>query len=195
MPSLSYPNLGGWGAYKTSETLNRYNSTLASVMKNFKIDVFLKKRLWSISCSVLLSKKRRFISQKMWETACFLYIQFSYISGGMGVCLTPLTPSTATPCPGTPPANSRCTKQFLSHPHDLQLFLSEGAELPTMAVALCKASLSPIGHLEVICEFQPHGNVNLYCLPDQGKYYIAQNSVYLHFILLGSPGNPILFFL
>ncbi len=62
----------------------------------------------------------------------FLYMPFSYITGGMGAYLTPLTPSNTTPCPGTPLANSR---QFLSCPHSLQLFLSEGMELPTMAVA------------------------------------------------------------
>ncbi len=33
--------------------------------------------------------------------------------------LTSLTPSTTTPWLGTPPANSRCTKQFLSPPHGL----------------------------------------------------------------------------
>jgi hypothetical protein len=44
---------------------------------------------------------------------------FSYISVSMGVYLSPLTPSTTTPCLGTPPTNSRCTKQFLSHPHSL----------------------------------------------------------------------------
>ncbi len=38
------------GAYMTSETLNRYNSAMAKVMNNFKIDVFLKKHLVSISC-------------------------------------------------------------------------------------------------------------------------------------------------
>jgi hypothetical protein len=41
----------------------------------------------------------------------------------------PLTPSTTTSCPGTPPANSQGTKQFL------QLFLSESEELPIMAIA------------------------------------------------------------
>jgi hypothetical protein len=34
-------------------------------------------------------------------------------------CLTSLTPSTTTPRWGTPPANSRCTKQFWSRPHGL----------------------------------------------------------------------------
>jgi hypothetical protein len=37
------------GAYMTSETLKRYNSTMAKVV-SFKIHVFLKKRLVSISC-------------------------------------------------------------------------------------------------------------------------------------------------
>jgi hypothetical protein len=39
---------------------------------------------------------------------------FWYISGSMGAYLTPLTPSNTTSCPGTPPANSQHTKQFLS---------------------------------------------------------------------------------
>jgi hypothetical protein len=46
-------------------------------MKNLKIDVFLKKRLLSISCKVLLSKKRRFwpfISQTVHETAHFFAV-------------------------------------------------------------------------------------------------------------------------
>ncbi len=42
---------------------------------------------------------------------------FLYIAGGVGAYLPPLTPSATTPCPGTPPANSRLTKQFLSRPH------------------------------------------------------------------------------
>jgi hypothetical protein len=32
------------------------------------------------------------------------------------VYLASVIPSTTTPGPGTPPANSRCTKQFWSHP-------------------------------------------------------------------------------
>ncbi len=65
----------------------------------------------------------------------------------MGAYLPSLTPSTTAPCLGSPPANSQCTKQFLSRLHGLQLFLSEGAELLTMAEAWRQASLSPIGHL------------------------------------------------
>jgi hypothetical protein len=60
--------------------LNRYNSTVPEVTKKFKIYVFLKKRIGSISCRVLLSEKRRFrrfISQKVRETARFS--SFSYI--------------------------------------------------------------------------------------------------------------------
>jgi hypothetical protein len=63
--------------------------------ENFKINVFLKKCIRSISCQVHLSEKRcfwRFIRQKVREIICFS--PFSYISGGMGVFLTPLTPST-----------------------------------------------------------------------------------------------------
>jgi hypothetical protein len=103
-------------------------------MKNFKIDVFLKKPLGSISGKVLLSEKRyfwRFISQEMQETARF-FAPFSYIL----VCMVAyLTPSTTTTCPGTPPTNSQRTKQFFSSPHSLYLFLSEGVELLTKATA------------------------------------------------------------
>ncbi len=42
-----------------------------------------------------------------------------YIPGGVGAYLTPLIPSTPTPCQGTPPANSWPTKRFLSRPHGL----------------------------------------------------------------------------
>jgi hypothetical protein len=70
----------------------------------------------------------QFISQKVRETARFW--SFSYISGSMGVYLTPLIPSTTNPCADTPPGNSPCTKQFLSRPRGLQLLLSEGAERP-----------------------------------------------------------------
>jgi hypothetical protein len=47
------------------------------------------------------------------------FLLFSYIPGGIGAYLTPLTPSTNTPCPSTPPTNILCTKQFLSRPHCL----------------------------------------------------------------------------
>jgi hypothetical protein len=50
---------------------------------------------------------------------CPVFCRFLYIPGGMGAYLTPLTPSTTTPCLGTPPANSQRTKQFLSPPHSL----------------------------------------------------------------------------
>jgi hypothetical protein len=69
--------------------------------------------------------------------------------------------STTNPEPGTPPANSRRTKQFWSRPHSLYLFLSVGPELPTTAAAWRVASLSPIGRLEVIYDFKPYDNVNL----------------------------------
>jgi hypothetical protein len=49
--------------------------------------------------------------------------------------LTSLTPSTATPWPGTPPANSQRIKQFLSRPHGRYLFFCEGPELPTTTMA------------------------------------------------------------
>ncbi len=74
--------------------------------------------------------------------------------------------STTTPGPGTPPANSRRTKQFWSRPHGLYIFLSEGPELLTTAAAWRVAPLSPIGCLEVIYDFKPYDNVNLYSRTD-----------------------------
>jgi hypothetical protein len=68
--------------------------------------------------------------------------------------------STTTPGPGTPPANSRHTKQFWSRPHGLQLFLRVGPELADIAY------LSPIGRLEVIYDFKLYDNVNLYSRTD-----------------------------
>ncbi len=76
-----------------------------------------------------------------------LLVPFSYTLGGMEAYLTSLTPSATTLCPGTTSTKSQRTKQFLSRPHDLYLFLSEGAELPNMAEAWRQHSLSPIGCL------------------------------------------------
>jgi hypothetical protein len=83
-----------------------------------------------------LSEKQRFrsfLSQKVREIACFWrhFVYFEWQGGH----LPPLTPSTTTPCLDTPLTNSWRTKQFLSHPRDLQLFLSEGTELLTTATA------------------------------------------------------------
>jgi hypothetical protein len=97
------------------ETWNRYNSTMPQVTKNFKINVFLK----NILLSPLSEKQcfQRLISQKVQEIARFLSI---FVHSGLhGAYLTPLTPSTNTSCPGTPPANSRRTKRFSSRLHSL----------------------------------------------------------------------------
>jgi hypothetical protein len=67
------------------------------------------------------------------ETARFLPL--SYIPGGLGVYLTPLSPSTTTPGQALPPANNWHTKQFLICPHGLYLFLIKGAELLSTAAA------------------------------------------------------------
>jgi hypothetical protein len=86
-----------------------------------------KKHLGSISYKILLSEKQHFcefLSQK---------VLFLCSLAGVRVYLPLLAPSTATPCPGTPLANSQRTKQFLSCLHGLLLFVSEGAELPTEA--------------------------------------------------------------
>jgi hypothetical protein len=45
--------------------------------------------------------------------------RFRIFQAALKSYLPSLTPSTTTPGLGTPPANSRRTKQFLSHPHDL----------------------------------------------------------------------------
>jgi hypothetical protein len=71
------------GAYLTSETLKRYNSAMAYVVR-LKIRVFLEKHLVSISSSVLLSEKRRFqqfISQNVRKTICFfaVFVYFGWL--------------------------------------------------------------------------------------------------------------------
>jgi hypothetical protein len=87
-------------------------------MKIFKINVFLKKRLGSISCT--FERKMAFSAiYKTNSAGNHLFFTVSYISSSMGAYLTLLTPSTTAPCPGTAPANSRLTKQFLSRPHGL----------------------------------------------------------------------------
>ncbi len=45
--------------------------------------------------------------------------RFCIFRAALKAYLTSLTPSTTTPCPGIPPANSQRTKQFFSHPHGL----------------------------------------------------------------------------
>jgi hypothetical protein len=52
--------------------------------------------------------------------------RFRTVRAAWKAYLTSMTPSTTTPGLGTPPANSRRTKQFWSHPHGLYLFLSVG---------------------------------------------------------------------
>jgi hypothetical protein len=45
-----------------------------------------------------------------------VFCHFCTFQVAWGHTLATLTTSTTAPCPGTPPANSRRTKQFLSHP-------------------------------------------------------------------------------
>jgi hypothetical protein len=104
----------------TSETLNRYNSAMAKVVI-LKIDIFLKKHLVSISCYVLLSEKlhfRRFISQNVLKNHPF-FRHFRIFQAALKAYLASMTPSTSTPGPGAPPANSQRTKQFWSLPRGL----------------------------------------------------------------------------
>jgi hypothetical protein len=90
-------------------------------MKNFKIKVILKKRLRGIFFKVLLSKINGVfgvfkvitaVNQPFWR-------HFRTFWAAWKAYLISLTPSTITLWPGTPPANSRHTKQFLSRPHGL----------------------------------------------------------------------------
>jgi hypothetical protein len=105
-------------------------------MKNFKFNVFLKKHLGSIFCQVLLRKKG-FLAIFRAKSAGILpfWCHFRTFQTEWKAYLTSLTLPTTTTAPGTPPANSRCTKQFLSRTRSLYLFLSEGAELLTTATA------------------------------------------------------------
>ncbi len=125
---------------------------------NLKTNVFLKKCLGSIFCQVILSKKRcfwRFLNHWVGETACHFHI----FRAALKAFSTSLTPSTTTPRPGTLPANSRGTKQFLSHPHGpiyiyyiwytilyyiCDIYISE---LLTTVAAWHRASLSTISRL------------------------------------------------
>jgi hypothetical protein len=91
---------------------------------------------------------------------CPFFRRFWRFRTAVKVYMTSMKLSTTTPGPGTPPANSRRTKQFWSRPHGLKLFLSEGPELTAAAWRI--ASLSPIGRLEVIYDFKPYDNGNLY---------------------------------
>jgi hypothetical protein len=58
-----------------------------------------------------------FLSKKVQESTRFgvIFVYFNWLRA----YLPPLTPSTTTRCPSSPPTNSRCTKQFLSHLHGL----------------------------------------------------------------------------
>jgi hypothetical protein len=49
-PALPLTLIRAVGAYMTSKTLNRNNSAMPEVTKNFKIKVFLEKCLGSIYC-------------------------------------------------------------------------------------------------------------------------------------------------
>jgi hypothetical protein len=74
------------------------------------------------------------------KPANFFCTVFVYFGWQVGLFAS-LTPSTTNPFPGTPSANSQRTKQFLSCPCGLYLFLSEGAELLTSTLPL--SYLSP----------------------------------------------------
>jgi hypothetical protein len=68
-----------------------------------------------------MSKKRhfwQFISQNVCEMARF-FRRFRLFRAALKVYLASVIPSTTTPGPGTPPANSRRTKQFWSQPRGL----------------------------------------------------------------------------
>jgi hypothetical protein len=47
------------------------------------------------------------------------FCRFWLFRTAVKVNMTSMNLSTTTPGPGTPPANSRCAKQFWSHPHGL----------------------------------------------------------------------------
>ncbi len=90
------------------------HSTLQiTLSKIYKIHLFLKKRLLIIFCTTLLQKYR------IYQLISAVKRPFLYILGTLGAYLPLSTPSTTTPYLGTLPANSRCTKQFLSCLHIL----------------------------------------------------------------------------
>jgi hypothetical protein len=84
--------------------------TNTQLWHNFKYEL-----LYSSNTSwkyIILGTFEQFLSHKVRETPVFGAV--FVIFGRLGAYLPPLTPSTTTPCPGTTPANSRRTKQFLS---------------------------------------------------------------------------------
>jgi hypothetical protein len=88
--------------------------------KTFKINVFLKKSSWEYILLSSFVRKMAFLpifKPKREKTTIFCAI-FVYF-GWLGIYVPPLTLSTTTPCPGTCHTNSRRTKQFLSHLHNL----------------------------------------------------------------------------
>ncbi len=76
---------------------------MAEVVKNFKI-------------AVLLFSANYY--QKSAQSRLFFH-RFCIFRAAGKAYLTSITLSTTTPGPGTPPANSRRTNQFWSHPHGL----------------------------------------------------------------------------
>ncbi len=116
-------------------------------MKNFKIDVFLKKReyiLWST-----FEQKTTFLVIYKPKTAGNhpFFHWYHIFQSAWGCIWLRWHPPPPPPDQALPPTNSQCTKRILSRPHGLLLFLSESAELPTTAAAWRKGSLSPIGCL------------------------------------------------
>ncbi len=97
------------------------NSTMAYVMKNFKIDVFLKNNLRSISCYISTFEQKTAFSVIYKPKSAGnwpFFAVFVYFERHVSV-FDSFDSLTTTLCLDTPPTNGRSTMQFLSGPHSL----------------------------------------------------------------------------
>ncbi len=141
----------------TSETLNRHKSLTPLSNQNFKINIFLKKRLGSLYCQVILSKKWHF-----WHFLKSMSVgNWLFLRAALKSYLTSLTPppplGRALPLPIVGAPSSIFKYIYLLYIiyyilniiyyillYILYIYISE---LPTTALAWRRASHSPIGRL------------------------------------------------
>jgi hypothetical protein len=85
----------------------------------FKIRVFLKNVLYILLSTYEQTTAFLAIYKPKRALNGLFFCRFRQIRAALKVYLASVIPSTTTPGPGTPPANSRRTKQFWSHPRGL----------------------------------------------------------------------------
>jgi hypothetical protein len=88
---------------------------------SFKIHVFLKKRSREYILLNTFERKTAFpaIYKPKRARNRLFFCRFCLFQAALKAYLASVIPSTTTPGPGTPPANSWCTKQFWSCPGGL----------------------------------------------------------------------------